>query len=160
MRRFSRSAFEFWNYDHRRYTLFFDPGRVKQEILPNELLGRPLTAGEPYMLVVDASWPDANGVPMKEAFRKEFTVGPADTTRLAPRVTQAVGWRTRPTHPPPIRPAGEHRTPPATSDTDSFDSLSSGGLGYLYHVDGRASRASSSPSSFPQHGGPVALRVR
>ena len=81
---------EFWDYDHRRYTIFFDPGRVKQGIVPNELLGRPLTAGEPYTLVVDASWPDANGVPMKEAFRKEFTVGPADTTPLDPST-----WRLR-----------------------------------------------------------------
>jgi hypothetical protein len=36
---------DFWNADHTRYTLFFDPGRVKQGILPNEQLGRPLRAG-------------------------------------------------------------------------------------------------------------------
>ena len=81
---------EFWDYYHRRYTIFFDPGRVKQGILPNEQLGRPLTAGERYTLAVDASWPDANGVPMKEVFRKEFTVGPADTTPLDPST-----WRLR-----------------------------------------------------------------
>src|SRR5262249_40037029 len=33
---------DFWNRDHTRYTLFFDPGRVKQGILPNRESGRPL----------------------------------------------------------------------------------------------------------------------
>ena len=81
---------EFWDYDHLRYTVFFDPGRVKQGILPNEQLGRPLTSGERYTLVVDSTWPDAEGTPLKEAFRKEFTVGPEDVTPLDPDT-----WRLR-----------------------------------------------------------------
>ena len=81
---------EFWDYDHQRYTVFFDPGRVKQGILPNEQLGRPLTAGERYTLVVDPTWPDAEGSPLKEGFRKEFTVGQEDMTPLDPDT-----WRLR-----------------------------------------------------------------
>ena len=38
----------FWNHDFTRYTLFFDPGRVKVGILPNERMGRPLVAGRRY----------------------------------------------------------------------------------------------------------------
>jgi hypothetical protein len=38
----------FWNDDRTRFTVFFDPGRVKRGILPNErmgwgLQGRPTT---------------------------------------------------------------------------------------------------------------------
>ena len=81
---------EFWDYDYRRYTVFFDPGRVKQGILPNEQLGRPLTTGQSYTLVVDATWPDADGVGLKHEFRKEITVGLADTTPIDPGT-----WRLR-----------------------------------------------------------------
>ena len=38
---------EFWDPDHLRYTVFFDPGRVKQGLELNERLGRPLQEGEP-----------------------------------------------------------------------------------------------------------------
>ena len=50
---------DFWNAEHTRYTLFFDPGRVKQGILPNQQLGRPLEAGREYTLEVSADWHDA-----------------------------------------------------------------------------------------------------
>ena len=81
---------EFWDYDYERYTVFFDPGRVKQGIRPNEELGRPLTSGENYTLVVEADWPDAQGAPLKEEFRKDFTVGAADETPL-----DTGAWRLR-----------------------------------------------------------------
>jgi hypothetical protein len=32
---------DFWSSDHKRYTLFLDPGRVKRGILPNRERGRP-----------------------------------------------------------------------------------------------------------------------
>ena len=37
--------YEFWTPDHTRFTVFFDPGRVKKGILPNQQMGRPLEAG-------------------------------------------------------------------------------------------------------------------
>ena len=73
---------EFWDPDHLRYTVFFDPGRVKQGLELNERLGRPLQQGETYTLVVDPTWPDAEGNPLKAPFEKRFTVGPADATPL------------------------------------------------------------------------------
>ena len=66
--------YEFWSPDHRRFTVFFDPGRVKQGILPNQQMGRPLEAGHTVTLVVDAAWRDANGLPLKEGFRRQFQV--------------------------------------------------------------------------------------
>ena len=37
--------YEFWSPDHTRFTAFFDPGRVKDGILPNQEMGRALDAG-------------------------------------------------------------------------------------------------------------------
>jgi hypothetical protein len=63
---------DLWNEDRTRYTLLFDPGRVKRGILPNEEMGRSLIAGRTYTLVVDAEWRDAAGLPLVAAFRREF----------------------------------------------------------------------------------------
>ena len=73
---------EFWNSDHTRYTVFFDPGRQKRGIMPNQQMGRSLEPGKRYTLVVDREWRDANGLPLKESFRREFMVGEADERPL------------------------------------------------------------------------------
>jgi hypothetical protein len=73
---------EFWNGDRTRFTVFFDPGRVKRGILPNKELGRSLTEGHPYTLVVSREWRDGQGLPLKEDFRRTFLVGPPDEKPL------------------------------------------------------------------------------
>ncbi len=73
---------EFWDRERRRYTVFFDPGRVKRGILPNEQLGRSVREGQEYALVIDASWRDAQGNSLREPYRKTFRVGPPDETPL------------------------------------------------------------------------------
>jgi hypothetical protein len=73
---------EFWNRDRTRFTVFFDPGRQKRGILPNEEMGRSLVAGRSYTLVVSRDWLDADGMPLKEEFRRRFTVGPPDERPL------------------------------------------------------------------------------
>jgi hypothetical protein len=73
---------EFWNDDRTRYTVFFDPGRQKRGIAPIADMGRSLTAGKSYTLVVDAGWRDGNGLPLKETFRRTLRVGPADERPL------------------------------------------------------------------------------
>ena len=75
---------EFWDDVHTRYTLFFDPGRVKTGILPNERMGRPLRRGRRYTLVVSRDWKDAEGKPLVEEFRRTFSVGPAVAKPLDP----------------------------------------------------------------------------
>jgi hypothetical protein len=73
---------EFWNRDRTRFTVFFDPGRQKRGILPNEEMGRSLVDGRSYTLVVSREWLDAQGMPLKEDFRRRFTVGPPDERPL------------------------------------------------------------------------------
>jgi hypothetical protein len=80
---------EFWNADRTRFTVFLDPGRVKRGVRPNEDLGRSLEIGEEYTLVVSREWPDAQGSPLKDEFRRKFRAGSADEQPLSPLST----WR-------------------------------------------------------------------
>jgi hypothetical protein len=78
---------EFFNEDRTRYTVFFDPGRQKRGIAPIADMGRSLTRGQTYTLVIDAEWRDGNGLPLKQPFRRTFRVGPPDEKPLDPK-----GW--------------------------------------------------------------------
>jgi len=82
---------EFWNDDRTRYTVFFDPGRQKRGIAPIADMGRSLTEGKSYTLVVDAAWRDGEGLPLKDQYRRTFKVGPADEKPLDPK-----SWRIDP----------------------------------------------------------------
>lgn len=83
--------YEFWSPDHKRFTIFFDPGRVKEGILPNREMGRPLTYGGAMTLVVSREWRDENGLPLTEDFRRTFRVASADARPL-----DTATWRIRP----------------------------------------------------------------
>ena len=75
---------DLWNADRTRFTVLYDPGRVKRGILPNEEMGRPLTVGRTYALEIDAGWRDAEGQPLTAPFRREFRVGPPRERALDP----------------------------------------------------------------------------
>jgi hypothetical protein len=76
---------ELWSGDGRRFTLLFDPGRIKRGLRPREEVGPVLVAGRSYELVIDPGWTDANGNPLKAGFRKAFRAGPPDETSPAPK---------------------------------------------------------------------------
>jgi hypothetical protein len=76
--------YEFWSPDHTRFTAFFDPGRVKEGILPNQQMGRPLTPGTTVTLVISREWRDEHGLPLKDDYRRVLRVGPADRQPLDP----------------------------------------------------------------------------
>ena len=75
---------DLWNEDRTRFTVLYDPGRVKRGILPNAELGRPLAADRTYTLEIDAGWRDAGGQPLVAPFRREFRVGPPRMRALDP----------------------------------------------------------------------------
>jgi len=100
---------EFWNYDGTRYTVFFDPGRVKRGLLPNEQMGRALVAGQRYALVIDREWLDADGLPLKSSYRKDFIAGPADMSAL-----DVAAWQLQP-------PAAGTRDPLVIDFPESLD---------------------------------------
>lgn len=90
---------EFWNDDRTRYTVFFDPGRQKRGIAPIADMGRSLTAGKSYTLVIDAEWRDGNGLPLKQPFRRTFRVGQPDERPLDPKTWTIAAPRTGTTEP-------------------------------------------------------------
>ncbi|MEE8586424.1 MAG: hypothetical protein V3T83_16380, partial [Acidobacteriota bacterium] len=43
---------ELWDPQHKRFTLLFDPGRIKRGLAPHEQLGLPLQVGRSYRLAI------------------------------------------------------------------------------------------------------------
>jgi hypothetical protein len=75
---------ELWDPEGRRFTLLFDPGRIKRGNRPREEVGPSLEQGKSYTLLIDRRWLDAAGNPLKESYQKTFTVGPPDETQPSP----------------------------------------------------------------------------
>jgi hypothetical protein len=69
---------ELWDRSGRRFTVFFDPGRIKRGLLSHQELGVALEEGKRYTLVIDKGWKDAEGRTLAADFRKAFSVGPPD----------------------------------------------------------------------------------
>jgi hypothetical protein len=63
---------ELWDRDGKRFTLLIHPGRIKRGLKPREELGPVLEEGKSYTLVVSEKWPDAEGNPLKEGYKKTF----------------------------------------------------------------------------------------
>jgi hypothetical protein len=66
---------ELWTADRTRFTLLFDPGRVKRGIRPNLDMGRALIEGRTYSLTIDEGWVDGAGQRLKAGHRHQFRVG-------------------------------------------------------------------------------------
>ncbi|MFN4259464.1 MAG: Ig-like domain-containing protein [Gemmataceae bacterium] len=79
---------ELWDPAGKRFTLFFDPGRIKRGLKPREEVGPALEEGKSYTLVIDRRWADAQGFPLKESYRKPFRVLAPDDTPPDPK-----NWR-------------------------------------------------------------------
>lgn len=75
---------ELWSPDRKRFTLLFDPGRIKREVKPREDLGPALEAGKSFTLIVDPKWEDANGTALAVGYRKTFAVQAADRMAVDP----------------------------------------------------------------------------
>lgn len=100
---------DLWNDNRTRYTVLFDPGRVKRGILPNEEMGRALAAGHRYTLVVDDGWRDAAGQRLAAPFRRSFRAG-----RPAEHALDPQEWRIE-------APAARTREPLAVAFPASLD---------------------------------------
>jgi hypothetical protein len=79
---------ELWERDGTRLTLLLDPGRIKRGLKPREEVGPSLEEGKKYTLVIDRDWPDAEGEPLRETYRKTFTAGPPDDVPPDPKTWQ------------------------------------------------------------------------
>jgi hypothetical protein len=88
---FLRLDEELWDQKQTRFTLLFDPGRIKRGLKPREEVGPALEEGKSYTLVIDRDWTDAEGNPLKESFRKSFRAGPPDDNPIDPK-----SWKIKP----------------------------------------------------------------
>lgn len=92
---------ELWDPSGQRFTLFFDPGRIKRNLKPREEVGPSLIEGKRYTLVIDRDWPDATGNPLKDSFRKAFDVVAPDDVQPDPakwKLTAPGAGSTAPMH--------------------------------------------------------------
>ena len=76
---------ELWNESRNRLTLWFDPGRIKRGLGPNEFHGSIFQTGKKYQLIIDQSWQNANGVPLVNTFSKTIYIIEDDRTQPNPR---------------------------------------------------------------------------
>ncbi|MEZ5040817.1 MAG: hypothetical protein R2828_13010 [Saprospiraceae bacterium] len=75
---------ELWNEDRSRLTLWFDPGRLKRDLVPNREMGAPLEKGQHYTLHINPQWTDAQGHSLAQSVTKSFFVTTADRTQPEP----------------------------------------------------------------------------
>lgn len=75
---------ELWNKEHSQLTLWFDPGRIKSGLIPNETLGKPLEAGKRYKISISAEWRSEDGIPLKSEYQKTYYIAPPDRVKPNP----------------------------------------------------------------------------
>jgi hypothetical protein len=82
---------ELWDRDNRRFTILFDPGRIKRGLASLDEAGPALEAGRSYTLVISRDWLDGHSVPLVEEYRKTFRATPEDRAPPDP-----AKWRVTP----------------------------------------------------------------
>ena len=75
---------ELWNEEGTALTLWFDPGRIKRHLQPNQLLGPPLLKGEQYKLVISSQWPDEQGTSLPTVYTKNIFATNRDSSKPDP----------------------------------------------------------------------------
>jgi hypothetical protein len=75
---------ELWNPQMTRFTLFFDPGRMKHGLVSQMQLGPALMAGKTYTLTIDAAWHDSEGRPLVQSVTKTFRATAAERRQPDP----------------------------------------------------------------------------
>lgn len=81
---FLRLKSELWDTNQKRLTLLFDPGRVKQDVGPNQVIGTPLIPGGNYRIEVAAGMQSAAGGLSSKPFSIYFSTTEAERRRIDP----------------------------------------------------------------------------
>lgn len=75
---------ELWNEDRTVLTLWLDPGRIKRDLHPNQLLGAPLQKKGRYRIAVSPAWKDQQGTPLPQLYTKSFVTIQRDSLSPIP----------------------------------------------------------------------------
>jgi hypothetical protein len=100
---------ELWDSSRQRLTLLLDPGRIKRGLVPHLEAGYPLTQDVPVAVIVDPSFRDAAGQPLRAAAERRYRIGPAIRGRVDP-----LAWRL-------TAPAAESSEPLVVAFEDPLD---------------------------------------
>ncbi len=77
---------ELWDEEHKRVTLWLDPGRIKRELSPHLLQGLPLQTGQSYKLVIRKTLKDVYDNPINDRYFKSFVV--VEDDRIKPKINK------------------------------------------------------------------------
>lgn len=72
---------ELWNEDGTVLTLWIDPGRIKQDLVPNKELGVVLEQRHSYRLEVAKGWKSKKGVTTSNNYSRRFVTSTRDVTK-------------------------------------------------------------------------------
>jgi hypothetical protein len=78
------SEHELWDASRRRLTVLLDPARIKRGLAAHKDTGYPLRTGEPFRLVVDAGFHDAQGIPLRAGAHRRYQVGGDERRHVDP----------------------------------------------------------------------------
>lgn len=73
---------ELWDVSRTRFTILFDPGRIKRGLKANLEMGPSLRDGEEYSLMIDSMWSDVHGQNLQRSVMKKFKVVAPVRSRL------------------------------------------------------------------------------
>ena len=75
---------ELWDASRRRLTVLLDPARIKRGFAGHQDAGYPLRSGEPFRLVVDSGFRDAQGLPLRAPAQRRYEVGGEERRHVDP----------------------------------------------------------------------------
>jgi hypothetical protein len=75
---------ELWDASRRRLTVLLDPARIKRGLAGHQDAGYPLRSGEPFRLVVDSGFRDAQGLPLRAPAQRRYEVGGEERRHVDP----------------------------------------------------------------------------
>jgi hypothetical protein len=76
---------ELWDASRRRLTVLLDPARIKRGLAGDKDTGYLLRSGEPFRLVVDGGFHDAQGLPLRAGTHRRYEVGDDERRHVNPR---------------------------------------------------------------------------
>jgi hypothetical protein len=79
------SEHELWDASRRRLTVLLDPARIKRGLAGHKETGYPLRSGEPFRLVIDDGFHDAQGLPLRAGAHRRYEVGGDERRHVDPR---------------------------------------------------------------------------
>lgn len=72
---------ELWSEDQTTLTLWLNPGRIKQDLIPNKELGAVLTRNSHYELLISAGWKSKSGQAMGSSYTRSFVTTTRDSEK-------------------------------------------------------------------------------